>query len=125
MNDVAGAGAQVQYSLNPLLPPGCVPLVELIGLEAVVDQVLMQMAQRDGGGNGVDESDDEEEEEEEEEIEREYPDNQQECTKCGRDYSPGWWRQGDEVLCFKCAQSRIKRPIYEHNKLTSVKVVDK
>ena len=27
-------GVQVQYSLNPLLPPACVPFVELIGLEA-------------------------------------------------------------------------------------------
>ena len=75
-----GAGVQVQHSLNPLLPPGCVPLVELIGLEAVVDQVLAQMAQRDGVG-AVDESDDDDEEEEDEEVTREYPDNQQECTK--------------------------------------------
>ena len=71
--DINNEPVQVQYSLNPLLPPGCVPLVELIGLEAVVDQVLAQMAD-----NGL-ESDSDDEEKELPEIE--YPDNQQECTK--------------------------------------------
>ena len=32
--DSSEIGVQVQYSLNPLLPPACVPFVELIGLEA-------------------------------------------------------------------------------------------
>ena len=39
--------------------------------------------------NKLNDSDDDDESDEDEiEI-----DNQQECTQCGRDWSPGWWRE--------------------------------
>ena len=47
----------------------------------MVDQVINQMNSKSNDSDD-DESDDE--------IEIE---NQQECTQCGRDWSPGWWRE--------------------------------
>ena len=75
------------------------------------------------------------------------PSNQQECTRCGKDYSPGWWKgkschffyisekvlrvfnvsnsyiDGDTILCISCAQFSIKDPIHQKNQLLSSKVV--
>jgi len=104
----------LHWSFNPLIPPGCIPFLELAGLESVVEMVINQMNAED------DEKEDEENDDREEEMNDDSdwsevdsvmtaPDIQHaECSKCGKDFSPAWTKIKDEGL--PVLSSRVDSP---------------
>ena len=109
----------LHWSFNPLIPPGCIPFLELAGLESgdfymskilisflinflVVEMVINQMNAEDDDEKETEENDDREEEMNDSDWSEVdsvdvAPDIQHaECSKCGKDFSPAWTKIKDK-----------------------------
>jgi len=119
----------LHWSFNPLIPPGCIPFIELAGLESVVERVINQMNAEDED----EEADDREEETMEEDSDWSEVDSvdaapdieHAECSKCGKDFSPAWTKIKNKVYCIACMKNNSRVGIIEENQERMTRIVSK